>query len=101
MTAVIQAGTPIRQTPDVVSRNIAGESILVPIRGDLASLDCIFSLNAVGEFVWTVLAEPTTVAQIVPAVVQEFDVSSAQAAHDVQAFLAELAEAGLIATGEG
>ena len=36
---------------DIISRDIAGETILVPIRGNLADMQCVFTLNPVGIFI--------------------------------------------------
>jgi hypothetical protein len=43
-----------RKREEVVSREIAGETILVPIRGKLVDMERIFSVNPVGAHVWQV-----------------------------------------------
>jgi len=45
-------GLRYRHSEDVVTRQIVGETLLVPIRGDLAGSQRLFALDAVGEFIW-------------------------------------------------
>lgn len=85
-----------RQSPDLLARRIAGETIVVPIRGKLADMQRIFALNEVGEFVWHQIDGRRTVAEIGDAVSAEFDIERAQAEADMQAFLEELRTAELI-----
>ena len=39
----------------LVTRSIAGETIIVPICGRLGDLDSIFTLNEVGSHIWRLL----------------------------------------------
>jgi hypothetical protein len=81
---------------DLLTRRIAGESIVVPIRGKLADLQRVFALDPVGEFVWERLGGRRTVAELAAAVAVEFDVEPAEAEGDIREFVASLLEAGLI-----
>lgn len=80
----------------VVCRRIAGEFILVPIRGDLANMQAIFALNPVGHSIWESLGERMTVAQMRHVVTDRFDVDEEQAGKDVDEFLADLEAAELV-----
>jgi hypothetical protein len=55
-----------------------------------------YGLDAVGARVWSLLAAPRRVSEIVEAVVEEFDVDRQRCEHDVLALLGELAERRLI-----
>jgi Coenzyme PQQ synthesis protein D (PqqD) len=81
---------------EFVTRRIADETIIVPVVNGVGDLDAIFTLNAVGSHIWQLIETPTTVAALVEAIVQEFDVPRERAEHDVPEFLDRLAEAGLI-----
>jgi hypothetical protein len=81
---------------EIVSREIAGETILVPIRGKLVDLQRIFSVNPVGAHIWKGLDGATTLAEIRDSVVDAFEVERDQADADIQEFVAELLEAELI-----
>jgi hypothetical protein len=97
-----QAAGP-RRLDDVILREIAGEVFLVPIRGRLADLQELFVLNPVGEWIWERLdgSRPTTA--LADDMARAFKVERDEAAADLEAFVAELDEAGLLrpATVEG
>lgn len=81
---------------DLLTRRIAGESIIVPIRGNLADLQRVFALDPVGEFVWEQLDGRRSVAEIAGAVAGRFDVARDEAVRDILEFVGELLNAGLI-----
>jgi hypothetical protein len=88
-----------RKSEDVIARQIAGETLLVPIRGDLAGMQRIFALDKVAEYIWQQLDAETTLEAIRDGVLANFDVSMEQAEADIGGFIAELLEAGLIVEG--
>jgi len=85
-----------RKRDDLLTRQIAGETIVVPIRGKLADMQRIFAMNPVAEFVWARIDGQKNVEQISGEVSDHFDVSKTQARSDVFEFVSELAEAGLV-----
>ena len=85
------------KSEDVVARQIAGETLLVPVRGDLAGLQRIFALDKVSQFIWERLDGQSDLPEICSAVVAEFEVSQGRAQADAERFIAELLDAGLIA----
>jgi hypothetical protein len=85
---------------DIVSRRIAGEMLLVPVKGKLADMEKIFTLTSVAEYIWDRLDGRRSVDDIRKDVVAQFDVGQEQADADIQEFLAELIEAGLIRVQE-
>lgn len=86
---------PVREST-VVSREIAGETVLVPICRSAADLESIFVLNEVASFVWERLDGQHTLQDIELAVVEDYDVAPEQARTDVQGFVAQLLENGLV-----
>jgi hypothetical protein len=89
------------RTPDIVPRKIAGDTILVPVRGELAEMQQLFVLDEVAEFVWGELNGSRPVSEIVAGVVAGFDVDEETASADVIEFLAELCEVGLVVLDGG
>ena len=85
-----------RKNADVVSRKIAGEVILVPIRGNLADMNRIFALDGVGEFIWQALDEGKNLGGIRDELLDRFHVEKATADADVREFISELVKADLI-----
>ena len=82
---------------EFVARNIAGETIVVPVRGRKGDLDAIYNLNEVAGFIWNKLDGRTTVRELVGAVCSEFDVGHETAAAETLEFIVALQDAGLIA----
>ena len=82
--------------PDIVVRQIAGETLLVPVRGELARLDRIFALNSLGEFIWVALDGKAAIAEVCSSVTAAFDVDESTAREDVIEFVSDLEDAGLV-----
>jgi hypothetical protein len=79
-----------------VTREIGGETLIVPVTGHVMDLESIFVLNPVGSRIWALLRSPTTADRIADAVAGEFAVSRQDAAADVDEFLGLLSARGLI-----
>lgn len=80
----------------IVTREVAGETILVPITGNIANMQKIFSLNPVGEFIWSKMDGTLAASEIVTLLQGEFDVEKHEAEADCIAFLQSLLETELI-----
>jgi hypothetical protein len=80
----------------IVSREIAGETIVVPICRGVGDLDSVYTFNAVGTYLWRLLGESRTEQELAGWVAKNFAVSEDQALVDVRSFLADLGEVGLI-----
>jgi hypothetical protein len=88
-------------TRSFVTRQIAGETLIVPVTGHVTNLDSIYVLNEVASRVWTLLQSPTTADRIAEALASEFDIAPDRAAEDVGEFLDALVTRGLIHVAEG
>lgn len=88
--------TVYRIKDEIVARKIADETILVPIRGKLADMQRIFSLNPVAEFIWSFLEKEATVKTILSSVVDEFNVEADQAEKDFWELIDDLRNENLI-----
>ena len=80
----------------VVSREIAGETLVVPVRGGVGDLDSIFSFNPLGSELWNLLQAGNSVKEMTDWVEERYDVTFEQALADIQAFIGELSRAGLV-----
>jgi hypothetical protein len=88
----------LRKKEGIVSRKIAGETILVPISGDLADMQKIFTLNSLAEFIWDRL-DGRRLSDIRKEILSTFEVGQEQADTDIREFVGALLDAGLI-TGD-
>ena len=79
-----------------VTRQIAGETLVVPVTGHVMDLQSIFVLNPVASRIWELLGAPTTADRIADTIAAEFAVSTENAASDVVEFLEVLGDRGLI-----
>lgn len=84
-----------RSRPELVTREIVGETLIVPVSGELANLNEIFALNPSGACVWRHLDGAHTAASIRDAMVTEFEVGPDEAWRDLAALLEDLVESGL------
>ena len=89
-------GERFTRSRSVVARVVAGETLIVPIRGKVGDLASIYSFNGTGTLVWKMLESPRTVEQLAVCVAQEYDVDPAQAEQDVASFVAEMKAVGLV-----
>lgn len=89
-----------RKNGEIVTRAIAGETFLVPIRGRLADMQKIFSLNPVGKFIWENLDGVKSLGEISEGIQSVFDVAKEEADADLGSFIAELREEELIVGGD-
>ena len=79
-----------------VTREIAGETIIVPIKGRVGDLDSIYTLNEVGTLIWQLIDGQRNIDQIVQALRETYNVESEEVTKDAVDFLSSLEDAGLI-----
>lgn len=79
-----------------MTRTIAGETLIVPVRNRIGDLSSIYTLNEVGARVWQLVDGQTPVAEIVQTITSEYEVSEEEAAADIAELLADWQEVGLV-----
>jgi|SRR5689334_23700473 len=85
-----------RRKGEYIARVVAGETIVVPICGNVGDLESIYNLNQVASLIWEMTDGRTSVGQTVEAVCREFDVPPDTAARDTLEFLHGLELSGLV-----
>jgi hypothetical protein len=80
----------------VVAREVAGETLIVPIRGKVGDLASIYTFNGTGSLIWKLLESPKTVADLVAAVSREFEIDPVVAEQDLAGFVNEMKAVGLV-----
>ena len=96
MTSPLNSSDVFCAHQHVVTREIVGETLLVPISADLADLSSIFALNDTGAFVWQQLDGERTLAEVCAAMVEAFEVEAGEAWRDVADLIGELSERELV-----
>ena len=80
-----------QKNPDIVSRKIADEVILVPIKRKLASINAMYLLrDDVSIRIWELIDGQRSAQQIRNIICKEFKVDSKQAEGDIIKFLEQL-----------
>jgi hypothetical protein len=90
-TQIINEQSVICAKPDNLASKLGSEAVIL-------NMDCgrYFGLNTTGTFVWDVVQQPRTVAQIEEKVCAEFDVTPEQCRVDLASLLQNLLSNGLI-----
>ncbi len=84
----------------VVSRRVAGETLIVPVRGKVGDLASIYSFNQTGSLIWQALESPKSASELTSIVEQEYAVSREQAEQDVKQFLSDMQSVDLVQVRE-
>ena len=98
---IIEAGQHFTRSRSVVSRVVAGETLIVPVRGKVGDLASIYSFNGTGSLVWQLLDTPRNLTDLISAVQREYDVGQAQAEKDVTRFVEDMLSVGLVEVCQG
>ncbi|WP_420208560.1 PqqD family protein [Candidatus Electronema sp. JC] len=91
-----QPADVFRQAENIVTRKVMDETLLVPISGQLASMDNLYTLNETGAFIWQALDGVRSLAEISEMLERQYDAPAEVIAADVLEIADGLAEAGLI-----
>ena len=86
----------MKRKPGFIVRKISGQNVAVAIGEASKSFHGMIKLNDSGLIIWNALAKDVSEDDIVKAILEEYDVSSDQAAEDVHKFIEVLKDAGIV-----
>ena len=78
------------KSDSIVSRKIADEFILVPIRQNVGDLESIYTLNETAARIWELIDGKMKVGEIKEKLIEEFEVTSEEAEKDLIEHLQQL-----------
>lgn len=81
---------------DLIKREIAGDTILVPVGRTVLDSNGLFVLNELGAFIWEILPNVEKEEAICEAILAEYEVTPEEAAKDVADFLEKLRKLDII-----
>lgn len=81
---------------EFVKREVAGESILVPVGKTTLDLNGLLTLNEVGAFLWDRLPDAENEAALVDAVLAEYEAERTAVEQDVSEFLDSLRKLNIL-----
>lgn len=73
-----------------VAREVGNELIIVPITGNVAQMNALFTLNETGKFIWENVSENKTIDQLALEMTEIFEIDSATAKNDIETFLTKI-----------
>ncbi|MBQ9499566.1 MAG: PqqD family protein [Bacteroidaceae bacterium] len=79
-----------------IHREIAGESLLIPVGEATKELNGMARLNEVGTFIWKKIDEAENLDEIVKMVCEEYEVEEDRAKEDVYDICRDLLKRGMI-----
>jgi hypothetical protein len=79
-----------RKSDSIVFRKIGDEFILVPIRQNVGDLDSIYTLNETAARIWELIDGEKSLDEIKSMMIEEFDVTPAEAEKDLIEHLQQL-----------
>lgn len=75
---------------ELIKRDIAGDTVLVPVGKTVYESNGLFILNELGGFLWDLLPQAENGDELVAAVLREYEVDEATARRDIGEFLEKL-----------
>lgn len=77
-------------------RKLGSEYVAVAMGAARKSFNGLIRMNDTGKFLWECLKKEQTEAELVHALMSEYEVTEAEAAADVTAFVTKLDKAGIL-----
>lgn len=88
----MQETAVLRKNPDMVTRVIDNETILMPIYKTSDDINCIYTLNKTASVVWDLIDGKKTLAVIKKEVLKNFDSTAQEVNKEMQKLLKDLKE---------
>lgn len=82
----------LRKNPDIVTRVIENETILLPVYKSSDEINCIYTLNKVGSIVWDLIDGKRSLGDIKKEILDKFDTTPEEGDKEMEKFLKDLKE---------
>lgn len=82
---------------EFVLRQVAGDSILIPVGETALKFNGIITLDKVGGLIWSALEQGAERETILQQILDRFDVERERAEQDLDEFLGQMEQAGFLA----
>jgi hypothetical protein len=97
MPIEVSLATVCVPSDDVVSREIEGDVIIVPLTAGIGDADDeLYTLNDTGRAIWQLLDGQRALGDVVAALTADFGASQAELQPDVLGFACELVRRGIL-----
>jgi hypothetical protein len=86
----------LQASPNYIPRQVAGQHMLISVGEGIADFNGYIQLNETAAFIWEQLKKPRTLRELTEAVSAEYDISTEQAAGDVDDFISDLEKQNMV-----
>jgi len=73
-----------------VAREVGNELIIVPLSGNVAQMNALFTLNETGKFIWDNATDTNSIDDLATQMTDTFNIDSQTARKDIETFLQKL-----------
>lgn len=80
----------LRKNPDMVTRVIDDETILLPVYRTSDEINCIYTLNKVASRIWELIDGKRTIAKIKKQALEEFEATKEEVDKEMKKFIKDL-----------
>lgn len=84
------------KSKNIVTREIEGEVILVPVVSEATEMDSIYVLNETSSFIWNLLDGKNSLDDILNRMLDTYDVTPERAKKDIKDFINTLLNFGAL-----
>ena len=81
---------------ELIKRQIAGDTVLVPVGRTVYEANGLFVLNELGSFIWDLLPQAQSAEAVLEAVLAEYEVDRETAKKDIVEFFSKLEQLGIL-----
>jgi len=92
----VEAGKVYNKSKDIVTREIEGEVILVPVVSEAPEMDSIYVLNETSAFIWNLLDGKNSLDNILDRMTNTYEVTRERARKDIEDFINTLLSFGAL-----
>lgn len=82
----------LKKNPNIVSRKIEGETILMPLYNTSDEINCIYTLNDVADRIWELIDGKKNIEKIKKILIEEFDTTKKELDIELATFIKDLEE---------
>lgn len=86
----------IKLKPGYILRKIANSDIVIPVGNNIASFNGLITLNETAAFLFKLISEGATVAELIEALTKKYDIDPDLAGDDVDDFVSQLEKADML-----
>ncbi len=92
----MKGGKPMKIREGFLLREVAGNTVIVPVGSDSVDFNGIITINETGRFLWDLLSEGIEKEELLEKFLAEYKVDVEDAKEDIRAFIQTLLDNGVM-----